>query len=73
MCSQKERHRALNSYNAGSTPATSAIQLILCRRCKEAFEIGGRKVKRSGLQIKEPCDICKRFGFEYTIGEAKRE
>ena len=41
--------------------------LTLCYQCKEIMRKSGRKLKRTANDIKEPCSICKRFGFEYKI------
>ena len=41
--------------------------LTLCYQCKEIFKDNKHDVFRTDKDIKEPCAICKRFGWEYEI------
>ena len=41
--------------------------LTLCYQCKEIMRKSGRELRRTANDIREPCSICKRFGWEYKI------
>lgn len=42
-------------------------KITLCYQCKSIFKMQGYEIKRTERDIKEPCFICKRYGFEYEI------
>jgi len=39
--------------------------LTLCYRCKTILAENNRLIRRN--DIKYPCDICKRMGYEYKL------
>lgn len=46
----------------------SKLILTLCYHCYTIYkEMPDRIVKRVSYDIKEPCDICCRWGYEYKI------
>lgn len=46
----------------------------LCSHCKEIYETAGFEPTINGWQdIKEPCDICGKPGFEYVIHEPDKK
>ena len=52
------------------------IELTLCYHCYSIYrDMPDRYIKRKDYaqSIKEPCDICHRFGYEYIIEENKGE
>lgn len=49
------------------------LVLVLCRRCKDAFEQSGHIMRRTRNEIKEPCYICSRQGWEYKVKEIGNE
>ena len=48
----------------------NSIELTLCYHCYSIYrDMPDRIIKRKDYNqtIKEPCDICHRFGWEYII------
>lgn len=44
----------------------------LCSQCKQIYETAGFEPTINGWQdIKEPCDICGKPGYEYVIHDVK--
>lgn len=41
--------------------------MTLCYQCKTIMLDTGHTVKRTKKEYKEPCYICKRFGYEYFV------
>ena len=42
----------------------------MCYRCKGNYLSADFLLKRTDNRIKEPCDICSRYGFEYSVTRA---
>lgn len=46
----------------------SKLILTLCYHCYTIYrDMPDREIKRVSYDIKEPCDLCKRLGYEYDI------
>jgi len=40
----------------------------LCKECAQNYREAGYVLRSEGFQyIRQPCDICMRGGFEYTV------
>jgi len=44
---------------------------FLCKQCKDAYRSAGYEVKPIFNDVKEPCDICSKLGFEFVVERGK--
>ena len=44
----------------------------LCKQCKDNYIDAGYTVSPTYNNIKEPCDICNKQGYEYVINERSK-